>query len=151
MKLTENSLHAKLYKFAYLTNDLSDNLCAYFWKMIFSIPVIMLSFPLNTLIYFFDKNAYKERVLPTIGLIILNIFLLALLFVLIMIFIISPMNGDFIPMIVFLSIASLITGMIFLFISNYKFKTPEIFEIISEKIKSTKENYCPRIEWKNKK
>lgn len=51
MKLNHNSLSARLYRWFYITEDMPQTLCPYFWKLvvmwIFIIPVGILELPLT--------------------------------------------------------------------------------------------------------
>jgi hypothetical protein len=50
MKLNQNSISARLYRWFYLTEDMPKNLCPYFWKLVFMyillIPATILYLPL---------------------------------------------------------------------------------------------------------
>jgi hypothetical protein len=64
MKLNQNSLSAKLYRWFYGTNAMPSNLCPYFWKLvtavIFGLPVAIFTAP-HMIIY----NGYESR--PSFG------------------------------------------------------------------------------------
>lgn len=49
MKLNSNSISSKLYRWFYGTNDLPNNLCPYFWKLVLAwlvlIPYSLVSLP----------------------------------------------------------------------------------------------------------
>lgn len=49
MKLSQNSISAKLYRWFYLIDTMPENLCPYFWKLvvmwIFIIPYFILTLP----------------------------------------------------------------------------------------------------------
>lgn len=61
MKANKKSLHAKLYRFTY-TGDLPENLCPYFWRLVFGflvlIPNFVIQFP--SLIKGKIKTSWKE-------------------------------------------------------------------------------------------
>ena len=59
MKLNSNSISSKLYRWFYGTNDLPNNLCPYFWKLVLSwlvlIPYSLFCLPV-ILHELFDKT-----------------------------------------------------------------------------------------------
>lgn len=59
MKLNSNSISSKLYRWFYATNDLPNNLCPYFWKLVLSwlvlIPYSLFCLPV-ILHELFDKT-----------------------------------------------------------------------------------------------
>ena len=55
MKSNKKSIHAKLYKFTY-DSCLSDNVCIYFWKLFFSIIVLIPNCFLKIITYFFPNK-----------------------------------------------------------------------------------------------
>jgi hypothetical protein len=66
MKVRKNSLHAKLYKFTY-DSKLPNNLCPYFWKLVFAfvvfIPNFIIQLPvLITKVFGYEKldNVYNR-------------------------------------------------------------------------------------------
>ena len=49
MKLNRNSIIARLYRWFYMTGEMPQSLCPYFWKLVFMwillIPVVIISIP----------------------------------------------------------------------------------------------------------
>jgi hypothetical protein len=67
MNLSENSLHAKLYRWFYASERLPNNLCPYFWKLmialVFVLPTSIIYIPLVILLFvvaLFDKDDTRE-------------------------------------------------------------------------------------------
>lgn len=59
MKANKNSLHAKLYEFTY-SSYLPDNLCPYFWKLVWAIIVLVPNFIIQfpaLIIQIFSKSS----------------------------------------------------------------------------------------------
>ena len=60
MKANKNSIHAKLYKFTYSRGYFPNNLCPYFWKLIWAtiifIPNFILQIPALVIMIFSEKN-----------------------------------------------------------------------------------------------
>lgn len=141
MQLNSNSLHAKLYKYVY-DGALPDNLCAYFWSLMFSPLWLVLTFPIHQIFRYFNQEA------PILLKAILNAAVIAFLMFLTALLIILPIfHNDFIGIYAF----SLIIGAVAITIGGVYMKDKTNFDsIITEKIKSTKENYCPVIDWDTK-
>lgn len=68
MKLNQNSISARLYRWFYLTEDMPTNLCPYFWKLvvmyILLIPVGIITLPtiFSKRIHYGDFN-FTERLI----------------------------------------------------------------------------------------
>ncbi len=144
MELKTTSWHSKLYNYSY-TSSLPNNLCSYFWKVILAMIVSPLSLPVG-LSMRGENLALKTFV---------NIICLVCFCICSFAFIYAPLiEEDFIPMIsilIIIGIGLLIYGFYNLVEyldkrNRYKPKQPNIF---IEYIKATKENYCPKITWKN--
>lgn len=71
MKLNSNSISSKLYRWFYGTNDLPNNLCPYFWKLVlawlvlipyslFCLPVIIME--IYDKEYEYDENGTGKRI-----------------------------------------------------------------------------------------
>lgn len=60
MNLNRNSLHARLYRFFYATDEMPRNLCPYFWKLLLAfaviVPYVVIALPI-----FICDHLIKER------------------------------------------------------------------------------------------
>jgi hypothetical protein len=67
MKLNQNSISSKLYRWFYGTNDLPNNLCPYFWKLVLAwlvlIPYSLVGLP-SIIMEVYDKD-YKYNDVST--------------------------------------------------------------------------------------
>jgi hypothetical protein len=59
MTLDQNSTSARLYKWLYSTEDLPNNLCPYFWKVVLAY-LIIIPYTLLALPYLIGLAIYKE-------------------------------------------------------------------------------------------
>jgi hypothetical protein len=150
MKLDKNGKLPRFYQWSYSEKDLPDNFCSYFWHVLWAIilfPVTWLSYPLPN----YPPPPIGIRFI--IG--IVGYFLLGLLAGLVYALLVNPFQT--------LKIAGTIVGAIgalsatifgFIYIkerldgSDEKSVFTEIAEIVREKKKSVKENYCPKINWR---
>ena len=77
MKLNQNSITAKIYRWFYGTDDMPSNLCPYFWKLvtalIFGFPFFIITLPF-TLVYRDAK--YKKSFGERLGISILIFIML---------------------------------------------------------------------------
>ena len=71
MKLNSNSISSNLYRWFYATNDLPNNLCPYFWKLVLAwlvlIPYSIVCLPviISELVdkdYCYDNNSTGSRI-----------------------------------------------------------------------------------------
>lgn len=159
MKANKNSIHSKLYYFTY-DSDLPDNLCPYFWKLLFAflvfIPNLIIKFPYFILDKLFFKHEYNTSTDQTAK----GLMTWILLFI---IYSISFVNWHLIKAIFncysYISeCANLALGfdiicliIISIIIYNYHVKKDMISDTINipiEFIKAKYNNYCPKIDWK---
>lgn len=65
MTLDQNSTSARLYKWLYSTNDLPDNLCPYFWKLVFAywviVPYVVIALPCLVMEKIVNKTFFSTR------------------------------------------------------------------------------------------
>lgn len=158
MKARTTSLHAKLYKFTF-SNDLPHNLCPYFWKLVWSLVVLIPNFILQLpylIINIFSKHKEKDCGDRIIGGIAIY-FLVAI----ILLYTISSYqwflamfncyyyNREFANVGWILNF-SIVIGIIYYIIrkkideSRSVEKNPNI---ITEFVKAKYNKYCPQIDW----
>lgn len=169
MKVYENSLHAKLYKFTYSSN-LPTNLCPYFWKLVFGFLVFIPNFLLQlpALIYNLFKREYDDDcgdnrstgfafwivvlILYLYGRITYNMILAFMNY--------NPYDLKWASAGMVINIAIIVIAMWFVskkLYENYKYKktvakggvyAEDEPSIIEEFIKAKYNKYCPKLEWK---
>jgi hypothetical protein len=177
MKLNSNSISSKLYRWFYGTNDLPNNLCPYFWKLVFAwfivIPYSLFCVPF-ILMELFDKN-YKFTDNSTgkrIGYSLLTyslLFFVGCMLSSIVWFFIQPEKGSFYNFMgalgFLLWVASIIIGVVEGYKAykewNYNRKIKydengyriwnqpkeEKTYLVVEFVKAKYNKYCPKIEW----
>jgi hypothetical protein len=173
MNLNYNSVSARLYRWFYITNDMPNSLCPYFWKLVLMwiliTPYTILSLP-YLLVYGknYDSGSFVEK--PVSGIFMYFALFLALstIFSVSALWIVFPKEsilfdiqilGIFTWLITF--ILSLYGGILWI-IEKYKnskitydehgypslnYSKVKESNIFVEWIKSTYYNYCPRINW----
>lgn len=141
MTLNQNSILSKFYRLVYFDNlsKMPDNFCTYFWGLIFSPLIFILSFP-----------AIWARTMNYM----LRCFIGALFLIISIYFGIMAWN---IGIFLFLINVGIVTGIVLgsilaisgiILIVQYIQDKHEIINIMTKKIDSFKNKYCPRIEWK---
>ena len=162
MKLNQNSLSAKLYRWFYKTDTMPTNLCPYFWKLVAAVILSPL-LAIYTLPY--EIINYKRRHWDTYG-DMLGMSLAYWCFIAVIICMISPLGLFFyIPdkdsllmgMMVFgfcvwasLIVVGIGWGIyaIVKFLKSKKSNTEKTNNIIVEMVKAKYHKYCPKIDWK---
>lgn len=162
MKLNQNSLSAKLYRWFYKTDTMPTNLCPYFWKLVTAVILSPL-FAIYTLPY--EIINYKRRCRDTYS-DILGISLAYWLIIIAVICMISPLSLFFYTP----DKDSLLMGMIVLafciwvslivigitwaivktvvYLQSKKSDDEKTDNIIVEMVKAKYHKYCPKIDWK---
>jgi len=162
MKLNQNSLSAKLYRWFYKTDTMPTNLCPYFWKLVTAVIFSPL-FAIYTLPY--EIINYKRRHWDTYG-DMLGISLAYWLIIIAVICMISPLSLFFYTP----DKDSLLMGMIVLafciwvslivigitwaivktvvYLQSKKSDDEKTDNIIVEMVKAKYHKYCPKIDWK---
>lgn len=181
MKLNSNSISSKLYRWFYGTKTLPNNLCPYFWKLVFAwfivIPYSLFCLPV-ILMELFDKtyevtdNSTGKR----IGYSLLTYFLLFLAGCMLSsvgFFFVLPEKDSFYGFMGTLGFCLWVTGVVLGIIEgvkaltewNYRRKikydeddyriweepTEKQPSIIIEFVKAKYNKYCPKIDWDYKK
>lgn len=162
MKLNQNSLSAKLYRWFYKTDTMPTNLCPYFWKLVTAVILSPL-LAIHTLPY--EIINYKRQRWDTYG-DMLGISLSCWLLIAAVICMISSLGLFFyIPnksssLWVIISVGCILWGSLILVgITWAIIKTVEYLEskksddektdnIIVEMVKAKYHKYCPKIDWK---
>jgi hypothetical protein len=168
---SQNSMHAKLYKFTY-GQYLPDGLCLYFWKLVIAtiifIPNFIMQFPSRTLAYVLGKfnkedNTGDEMVGPS-DYMVLGVISYIAIFISIIYFygIVSLVKEMFncysynhyaanLSLTLTLAVLAII-GLRYLviYLANREEKiTVKEPSVIKEFIKAKYGKYCPRINWKD--
>lgn len=141
---------AKFYKYSNGSNELPNNLCNYFWALVFMI----VSLPLTFWTYIPRINSgynddYKFRTgFSIITLIIVSLLLFAFAFTGTLIYRYPQV------MILVLGIPSILGIFYWLAVRNHpgnpvKELVSDTSTILVNKVKSVKEGYCPKIEWED--
>lgn len=158
MKANTKSIHAKLYTFTY-TADLPNNLCPYFWKLVFAALVFVPNFSIQlpALIWnVFDKtftDLNEKRgvgfvmyiviiILSVIG--YTNYHLIKALFNFYSYDSQAANNGVVIDVI--LTIATIWALIAYLINKHRKYSTPKD-SVLKKFVKAKYNNYCPKIDW----
>jgi hypothetical protein len=162
MKLNQNSLSAKLYRWFYKTDTMPTNLCPYFWKLVTAVILSPL-LAIHTLPY--EIINYKRRRRYTYS-DMLGTSLAYWCFIAAIICMISPLGLFFyIP-----DEDSLLMGMMFFgfcvwaslivvgigwgiyeivkYLKSKKSDDEKTDNIIVEMVKAKYHKYCPKIDWK---
>jgi hypothetical protein len=174
MKLSKNSISAKLYQWFYLTNNLPNNLCPYFWKLLLMyvliIPYFIVSLPCLISDYkeYFDSKKYywqsfNERFFVGLAFYFILFIIFLMLTALSHIFINYTKDSLFFyfSMVGFcfwlLGIVFLIIHLITSISNKIKYRRNLINDddddnekkpnIVIEFIKAKYNNYCPKIDW----
>jgi hypothetical protein len=162
MKLNQNSLSAKLYRWFYKTDTMPTNLCPYFWKL---VTVVILSplFAIYTLPY--EIINYKRSRWDTYG-DMLDISLGYWYRIAAIICMISSLGFFFyIPdtdslLWVIMGVGSCFWGCLILvgiawaiaktveYLESKNSNTEKTDNIIVEMVKAKYHKYCPKIDWK---
>jgi hypothetical protein len=162
MKLNQNSLSAKLYRWFYKTDTMPTNLCPYFWKLVTAVILSPL-FAIYTLPY--EIINYKRRCRDTYS-DMLGTSLACWCFIAAIICMISPLGLFFyIPnksssLWTMMSIGLICWGSLILvgitwaivktvkYLKSKNSNTEKTDNIIVEMVKAKYRKYCPKIDWK---
>ena len=162
MKLNQNSLSAKLYRWFYKTNTMPTNLCPYFWKLVAAVILSPL-FAIYTLPY--EIINYKRRRWDAYG-DMLGISLACWCIIAVVICMISSLGLFFyIPdkgssLWVIVTIGCILWGSLIVvgigwalaetakYLESKKSNTEKTDNIIVEMVKAKYHKYCPKIDWK---
>lgn len=157
MKLKTNSWHAKLHNFVY-TNDLPQNLCPYFWKVLLAIalfiPCVIIQLP-GLIIGLFSKEKLDSGDRYAYGGVTWFLILVLILF--------SSATFNLVKMLIGaysykwdVAVAGIfIWGLIILissilgirYLLNKRSEKEKEPSIIIEFFKAKKNKYCPKIDW----
>lgn len=165
MDLKTDSLITKLYLNFYGVNEdkLPYNGCTYFWLLliaiVFAIPKLAFTLPYKIALYITNLFTKEDIVAEIKNDNIMNLgselSLSTCLWALIFVYAIYPITEGWAGFIVVYGLTvvfALIGYAIYYFKEKSKsnFTTPivEVVEITSERVKSFKERYCPKINWK---
>lgn len=164
MKLNSKSISARYYKWFYDSSILPNNLCSYFWSLLFAYSYSSVFFPFLIVTRIFEKcikdETEKFYIKTFIGL-FLSLILFLIISTMLAISLLwtgFPKNDDniFDAMRVtgFIIWIVILTGSILYFIRKLILKiiTKEKIQktnIICEFIKAKKKRYCPMIDWQN--
>jgi hypothetical protein len=162
MKLDQNSLSAKLYRWFYKTDTMPTNLCAYFWKLVIAVILSPL-LAIHTLPY--EIINYKRRRWDTYS-DMLGMSLAYWCFIAAVICMISTLGLFFyIPnksssLWVIISVGCILWGSLILvgigwgiyetvkYLKSKKSDDEKTDNIIVEMVKAKYHKYCPKIDWK---
>ncbi len=162
MKLNQNSISAKLYRWFYKTDTMPPNLCPYFWKLVTAVILSPL-LAIYTLPY--EIINYKRRRLETYG-DMLGTSAAYWCFIAAIICMISPLGLFFcIPdkgslLSVIMTIGCILWGSLIIvgitwaivktvvYLESKKSDDEKTDNIIVEMVKAKYHKYCPKIDWK---
>jgi len=162
MKLNQNSLSAKLYRWFYKTDTMPTNLCPYFWRLVTAVILSPL-LAIYTLPY--EIINYKRRRLDTYG-DMLGESLSCWLLIAAVICMISSLGLFFyIPdkdslLWVIMGVGCIFWGSLILvgiiwsiiktveYLKSKKSDNEKTDNIIVEMVKAKYHKYCPKIDWK---
>lgn len=160
MKASRKSIHAKLYEFTYIS-DLPENLCPYFWKLVFAflmfIPNFILQLPSLIVASFVKTHGLDNSKEKREGGILLYIVMAMICgYIHINIQLVKAMLGCYsycqncanagwlIDSLILTVIIVLLTRR---FIGKSKRSEEKKPGIVSEFIKAKYGKYCPKIDW----
>jgi hypothetical protein len=162
MKLNQNSLSAKLYRWFYKTDTMPTNLCPYFWRLVTAVILSPL-LAIYTLPY--EIINYKRQRWDTYG-DMLGISLSCWLLIAAIICMISPLGLFFyIPdesslLFMIMATGCILWGSLILggitwaitktveYLKSKKSDNEKTDNIIVEMVKAKYHKYCPKIDWK---
>jgi hypothetical protein len=162
MKLNQNSLSAKLYRWFYGTSVMPNNLCPYFWRLvtavIFGLPVAILTVPYMVIYHKDDsRNSFGER----IGISFVPWLLIAAIICMISslgFFFYMPDTDSLLCVI--MGVGCILWGSLILggitwaitktveYLKSKKSDNEKTDNIIVEMVKAKYHKYCPKIDWK---
>ena len=163
MKADSKSLHARLYKFTY-SSDLPNNLCPYFWKLVWGVIIVIPNFliQLPILIYhLFKDKEYSEYesagdnqtngIGVWAGIALLTGYIYLHYHMVKAVFNAYSYDSDLATI---GSIMDTILLLVFLGVwySEWRKNHPKVDKspgIVQEFIKAKYNNYCPKLEWDN--
>jgi cytochrome bd-type quinol oxidase subunit 2 len=162
MKLNQNSLSAKLYRWFYKTDTMPTNLCSYFWKLvtavIFGLPVAILTVP-HMVIYHKDdsRNSFGERIVISLVIWLLVAAVICMISSL-GLFLHIPNKSSllWVMMAVGFCLWSclILVGITWAIaktkehLQSKNSNTAQTDNIIVEMVKAKYHKYCPKIDWK---
>lgn len=158
MKIKKTSLHARFYKFMYLTDKLPTNLCPYFWKLVMAIITLPLTFPS---FIFTNNRSFGSRFDPLAIMIVLEMLIFGVGGLTSLIFGLvkndDPMNLTTFGLINFAGILGWIMIALACYTAHWISERKEVYlgkkekkpNIIIEYIKAKKNKACPMIEWED--
>lgn len=162
MKAKTNSLHAKLYRFAY-SSELPSNLCPYFWRLLWALMAFIPTLVIRLPIYIFDlflstkintKDEDRDDV-NALGILSYYAFIIVSIYFWINYEWIKAMAGCYSYSCIGANIAIFVNSVIALIaiikIAQAIRGKKEHSSIIVEFIKSKYSKYCPKIEWEENK
>jgi len=171
MKLNQNSLSAKLYRWFYKTDTMPTNLCPYFWKLVTAVILSPL-FAIYTLPYEIINykrrhwaNAYKRRFWDTYGDMLLESLLYWLLIALVIcmilplgLFFYIPDKSSLLWIMISIGLICWVSLIVFgigwsivktaEYSKSKKIDDEKTDNIIVEMVKAKYHKYCPNIDWK---
>ena len=156
MNLDKNSNLARLYRWFYCTDDMPGNLCAYFWRLVIMIILVVPSFIVSlpyVIVSYFKEEADNENNILVGIFIYIGLYLLFALGVSVSFIFINYEKDSFMYITSFIGIAVVVSTILALSLSyrdkylrrrKTKKKDPNL---IKEFIRAKKNKYCPRIDW----
>jgi hypothetical protein len=181
MKLNSNSISSKLYRWFYGTNVLPNNLCPYFWKLVFSWLIVIpyslfclpvISYELFDKTYEVTDNSTGKRIGYSL-LIYFLLFLVSCMLSFFVVFFIEPEKDSFYWFMVVLGVLLWFVGIVIGVIEGVKSlkewnrirklkydengrriwgETKEQKTyLVVEFAKAKYKKYCPKIDWTDKK
>lgn len=162
MKLNQNSLSAKLYRWFYKTDTMPTNLCPYFWKLvtavIFGLPVAILTVPYMVIYYKDDsRNSFGERIGISLVIWLLIAAVICMISTLGLFFYIPNKSSLlWVMMAVGFCLWSclILVGITWAiaktvkYLESKKSDDEKTDNIIVEMVKAKYHKYCPKIDWK---
>lgn len=148
MEIRRNTWHSKLYRTMY--NDLTNNLCEYFWKLVLAILLLPFTWVALCIPKFRKDEDMGMGSYLLVGTVVYGFFSAS-----------WDLGSDFFPnqtlilQILFgVVLITLLLGLIFgaIALSCYIYdktqETPKRTNIVTERFKAFKGKYCPKITWK---
>jgi len=162
MKLNQNSLSAKLYRWFYKTDTMPTNLCPYFWKLVTAVILSPL-FAIYTLPYEIInyKRWHRYTYSDMLGESLICWLLIAAIICMISplgLFFYIPDKGSLLSVI--MTIGCILWGSLILvgitwaivktvvYLESKKIDDEKTDNIIVEMVKAKYHKYCPKIDWK---
>ena len=160
MKLSTNSLSAKLYRWFYNQNKMPNNLCPYFWKLVIMyiliIPYFIITLP-SQILYKFEKNDIQINLGYSLVLYFIIFLIVCIASVpILLLFDLNP--NEFWKNIFGYGVLSWVVLIVFGIYHGFKYllrylkQNPnetqkENSNILVEFVKAKYNKYCPKINW----